>query len=104
MIALIIGEGSGTFLRPKFFRIFFTFSSKRELFSKVLRIFAHNMKPNIIEDQIFEFELFEEDGSVLMAAARKAVEHGHRVYILPNPKGIRTADFIFERKGVRYAK
>jgi hypothetical protein len=22
------------------------------------------------------------------------------VYILPNPKGIRTADFIFERKGV----
>ena len=119
------------------------------------------MKPNIIKDQIFEFELFEEDGSVLMAAetswrgmadelqelhylkgarfinqlkliihygefhlvegendiysaisensddfdnlinaARKAVEHGYRVYILPNPKGIRTADFIFERKGV----
>ena len=119
------------------------------------------MKPNIIEDQIFEFELFEEDGSVLMAAetswrgmaeelqelhylkgarfinqlkliihygefhlvegetdifsaisensddfdnlinaARKVVEHGYRVYILPNPKGIRTADFIFERKGV----
>ena len=26
------------------------------------------MKPNIIEDHIFEFELFEEDGSVLMAA------------------------------------
>ena len=23
-----------------------------------------------------------------------------RVFILPNPKGIRTADFIFERKGV----
>ncbi len=62
VIALIIGEGAGTFLRPKFFRLFFTFSSKRELFSKVLRIFAHNMKPNIIEDQIFEFELFEEDG------------------------------------------
>ena len=119
------------------------------------------MKPTIIEDKIFEFEPFEEDGSVLMAAetswrgmavelqelhylkgarfiyqlkqiiyygdfhpvegetnifsaiseqsddfdnlinaARKAVEHGYRVYILPNPKGIRTADFIFERKGV----
>lgn len=119
------------------------------------------MKPNIIEDIIFEYEPFEEDGSVLMAAetswrgmadelqelhylkgaqfinqlkqiiyygefhlvegdtniysainensddfdnlinaARKAVEHGYRVYILPNPKGIRTADFIFERKGV----
>ena len=33
-------------------------------------------------------------------AARKAVEHGYRVFILPNPKDIRTADFIFERKGV----
>jgi len=119
------------------------------------------MKPAIIEDYIFEFEPFEENGSVLMVAetpwrgmadelqelhylkgarfinqlkliiyygefhpvegetnilsaiseqnddfenlinaARKAVEHGYRVYILPNPKGIRTADFIFERKGV----
>ena len=119
------------------------------------------MKPAIIEDYRFEFEPFEEDGSVMMVAetswrgmadelqelhylkgarfinqlkliiyygefhlvegetniysaiseqsddfdnlinaARKAVEHGYRVYILPNPKGIRTADFIFERKGV----
>ena len=41
-----------------------------------------------------------EDFDNLLNAARKAVEHGHRVYILPNPKGIRTADFIFERKGV----
>ena len=48
--------------------------------------------------------LGEEDGSVMMAAEDSwrglAVEHGYRVYILPNPKGIRTADFIFERKGV----
>ena len=119
------------------------------------------MKPNIIEDHIFEFELFEEDGSVLMAAetswrgmadelqelhylkgarfinqlkliihygefhlvegetdiysaisensddfdnlinaARKAVEHGYRIYILPNPRGCRTSDFIFEKKGI----
>ena len=36
----------------------------------------------------------------LIDAARKAVEHGYRVFILPNPKGFRTADFIFERKGV----
>ena len=129
--------------------------------SEILCTFAYNMKPAIIEDKILEFEPFEEDGSVLMAAetswrgmadelqelhylkgaqfinqlkliiyygefhlvegetniysaiseqsddfdnlinaARKAVEHGYRVYILPNPKGIRTADFIFERKGV----
>lgn len=41
-----------------------------------------------------------EDFSNLLNAARKAVEHGYRVYFLPNPKNIRTADFIFERKGV----
>ena len=35
----------------------------------------------------------------LLNAARKAVGHGYRVFILPNPKGIRTADFIFEKKG-----
>lgn len=34
----------------------------------------------------------------LIRAARKAVTHGYRVYLLPNPKGIRTADFILERK------
>ena len=39
------------------------------------------------------------DYANLLNAARKAVTHGYTVYILPNPKGIRTADFIFERKG-----
>ena len=41
-----------------------------------------------------------EDYLPLMDAARKAVEHGYNVFVLPNPKGFRTADFIFERKGV----
>ena len=129
--------------------------------SEFLCTFAYNMKPAIIEDKILEFEPFEEDGSVLMAAetswrgmavelqelhylkgarfinqlkliiyygdfhlvegetdiysaisendddfdnlinaARKAVEHGYRVYILPNPRSCRTADFIFEKKGI----
>ena len=119
------------------------------------------MKPDIIEDNIFVYEPFEDDGSMLMAAetswrgmadelqelhylkgaqfinqlkliiyygefhpvecetnifsaiseqsddfdnlinaARKAVEHGYRVYILPNPRSCRTADFIFENKGI----
>ena len=35
----------------------------------------------------------------LLNAARKAVEHGYRVFILPNPKVTRTPDFIFEQKG-----
>ena len=119
------------------------------------------MKPAIIEDKIFEFEPFEENGSVLMVAetpwrgmadelqelhylkgaqfinqlkqiiyygefhpvenetnifsaiseqsddfdnlinaARKAVDHGYRVFILPHPRSCRTADFIFEKKGI----
>ena len=41
-----------------------------------------------------------EDYPFLLNAARKAVEHGYQVYILPNPRGIRTADFIFVRKNV----
>ena len=41
-----------------------------------------------------------DDYGPLLDAARKAVEHGYRVFVLPNPKGFRTADFIFERKGV----
>lgn len=41
-----------------------------------------------------------DDLPLLLEAARKAVAHGNKVFILPNPKGIRTADFIFESKGV----
>lgn len=41
-----------------------------------------------------------DDYDNLLNAARKAVDHGYRVFILPNPQGFRTADFIFERKGV----
>lgn len=41
-----------------------------------------------------------EDYESLLNAARKAVEHGYKVYVMPNPKSIRTADFIFERKGI----
>ena len=36
----------------------------------------------------------------LLNAARKAVEHGYKVYILPNPHDFRTPDFIFERRNV----
>lgn len=33
-----------------------------------------------------------------LVAARKAVEFGYKVYILPTPKGSRTPDFILEKK------
>lgn len=41
-----------------------------------------------------------EDYVSLLNAAHKAVTHGYRVFILPNPSGSRTPDFIFERKGI----
>ena len=36
-----------------------------------------------------------------IVTARKAVEHGYIVYILPNPNGLRTADYILEFKRIR---
>ena len=60
-----------------------------------------------------EFYPFEKENSIyvcgrqktpdfknLLHAARKLTERGYIVYILPNPKGIRTADFILESKGI----
>ena len=41
-----------------------------------------------------------DDYEKIIIAARKAVEFGYRVYILPNPREVRTADFILEKKGV----
>lgn len=40
------------------------------------------------------------DYDKLLAGAEKAVRHGYKVYILPNPKGVRSADYIFVRKAV----
>ncbi|MBQ8065681.1 MAG: hypothetical protein IJ200_08520 [Prevotella sp.] len=58
-------------------------------------------KPVENEKDIYAAEgSHREDYPQLLDAARKAVAHGNKVYILPNPKGIRTADFIFENKGV----
>ena len=61
---------------------------------------------NIFKPVDNERDIFAAEGShrddlpSLLDAARKAVAHGNKVYILPNPKGIRTADFIFENKGI----
>jgi len=58
-------------------------------------------KPIENEKNIFAAEgSHREDFPMLLDAARKAVSLGNKVYILPNPKGIRTADFIFENKGI----
>ena len=58
---------------------------------------------HLVEDESNIFSAISEqsdDFDNLLNAARKAVEHGYRVYILPNPRSSRTADFIFEKKGI----
>ena len=42
----------------------------------------------------------DDDYPSLLMAARKAVEHGYRVFMLPNPHGVKTPDYILERCGV----
>ena len=42
----------------------------------------------------------DDDYPSLLMAARKAVEHGYRVFMLPNPHGVKTPDYILERRGV----
>ena len=149
------------FNRSIFFPTNPSFSLKNDKIVFFFCTFASRMKTTILEDNIFDFESCEKDGSVLLAeetpwrgfadelqdlhylkgaqfinqlklivncgefcpiagetgiysaigekcddlnnlisAARKAVEHGYRVYILPNPRSCRTADFIFEKKGI----
>ena len=47
-------------------------------------------------------ELNSEDAGKLIAAARKVVLHGYKVFILPNPREFRTADMILEFKGMYF--
>lgn len=53
------------------------------------------------EEGIYTVGLIKSDDyDNLLVAAQKAVEYGYKVFILPNPRECRTADFIFEKKGV----
>lgn len=56
---------------------------------------------HLLEDGIYS-AIGQEDPDLerLLDAARKAVAFGYTVYLLPNPQGIKSADFIFERKGI----
>ena len=100
----------------KFFALFFHFvhtafvfelakllSLEGASFIKQLKLIAslHDFRPLNGEDGIYSVG-GEQCGDFknLHNAARKAVCHGYKVFILPNPKGVRSADFIFEQKGI----
>ena len=71
-------------------------------FSRKVEQIARRSEFHPVENEKDIFSAIDErtpDYLNLLRAARKAVSHGYKVYLLPNPKGIRSADFIFERKG-----
>lgn len=72
-------------------------------FVKQLELIANrrDFKPLDGETDIYAMgEYQHEDLPLLINAAKKAVEYGYKVFLLPNPSGIRTADFIFEQRGI----
>ncbi len=72
-------------------------------FIKQLKLIIYYGEFHLVEGEKDIFSAISEtsdDFDNLINAARKAVEHGYRVYILPNPRSCRTADFIYEKKGI----
>ena len=72
-------------------------------FINQLKLIIHYGEFHLVEGETDIYSAISEnsdDFDNLINAARKAVEHGYRIYILPNPRGCRTADFIFEKKGI----
>lgn len=77
--------------------------AKGAYFVELLKEIISHGEFRLVENETNIFFTGGESGNdfpSLLNAARKAVAQGYRVFILPNPKGIRTADFVFERKGV----
>ena len=73
-------------------------------FSRQVNSIASRPEFHLIEgeESIYAVGDYKSDDYVnLIVTARKAVEHGYRVYILPNPHGLRSADYIFEYKQIR---
>lgn len=74
-----------------------------KLFIRQLELITRYKGFQCVENEPSIFHIgMEQDSDFprLLDAARKAVAQGYNVYILPNPRGTRTADFIFERKGI----
>ena len=98
--ALIAAESSWRGMADELAELHFL---KGASFIKQLKLIIYYGEFNPVEGETNIFSAISEqsdDFDNLINAARKAVEHGYRVYILPNPKSCRTADFIFEKKGI----
>lgn len=72
-------------------------------FGSKLKEIAARKEFHALPDEPFIYAVggtHDADFPSLLMAAHKAVEHGYRVFILPNPHGIKTPDYILERRGV----
>lgn len=72
-------------------------------FSRLVEAIARRKEFHSLKDEADIYSVGGEksnDYQNLLLAARKAVDFGYKVYLLPNPRETRTADFIFEKKGV----
>lgn len=72
-------------------------------YSRQVERLALRKEFHLIEDEVDIYSAIDnqhEDYDNLLNASRKAVERGYKVFILPNPKGVRTADVILERRGI----
>ena len=76
-------------------------SLKGAAFGNKLKEIAARKEFHAIPDDPFIYTVGgdqDADYPSLLMAARKAVEHGYRVFMLPNP--LKTPDYILERRGV----
>ena len=72
-------------------------------FSRLVELIANRKEFHPLDQEKDIFSVGGEksdDYQNLLLAARKAVEFGYKVYMLPNPRETRTADFILEKKGI----
>ncbi len=72
-------------------------------YSRQVERLALRKEFHLIEDEVDIYSAIDnqhEDYDNLLNASRKAVERGYKVFILPNPKGVRTADVILERRRI----
>lgn len=71
-----------------------------EAYWKQLKSISERKEFKLVEKDIFSAAgQTDPDYPRLLDVAKKAVAQGYQVYILPNPKTIRSADLILQRKG-----
>ncbi len=72
-------------------------------FSRQVEFIANRKDFHLLEGETCIYSAIDsqhDDFDNLLNAAHKAVERGYKVFVLPNPKGVRSADVILERKGI----